>query len=135
MIKVCYDNQLTTIHFYIFIKGCKDIYGEDVKYFRKAEKVICETSAVFNFKEIIPPVIEYSELFQRSVGKDMDIVEKEIYAFTDKGGRSVTLRPEMTTSIARAYVEHHFVETLSVPVKLFYMAPCFRYEKSQKGRY
>ncbi len=116
------------------IKGCKDIYGEDVEYFRKAAKVMYETSAAFGFKEIIPPVIEYSELFQRSVGQDTDIVEKEMYTFIDKGGRSVTLRPEMTASVARAYVEHHF-ETLPAPIKLFYLGPCFRYEKPQKGRY
>ncbi len=116
------------------IKGCKDIYGEDIKYFRKAEEVMRETALSFGFKEIISPVIEYSELFQRSVGKDTDIVEKEMYTFTDKGGRSVTLRPEMTASVTRAYVEHHF-ETLPVPIKLFYIGSCFRYEKPQKGRY
>ncbi len=116
------------------IKGCKDIYGEDVEYFRKAEEVMRETSVAFGFKEIIPPVLEYSALFQRSVGKDTDIVEKEMYTFTDKGNRSITLRPEMTASVARAYVEHHF-ETLPAPVKLFYLGSCFRYEKPQKGRY
>ncbi len=116
------------------VKGCKDIYGEDIEYFRKAEKVMRDTARAFGFREIIPPVIEYSELFQRSVGKDTDIVEKEMYTFTDKGGRSITLRPEMTASVARAYVEHHF-ETLPSPVKLFYIGPCFRYERPQKGRY
>ena len=116
------------------IKGCKDIYDEGIVYFRRAERVMRNMALSFGFKEIIPPIIEYSELFQRSVGKDTDIVEKEMYTFTDKGGRSITLRPEMTASGGRAYVEHHF-ETLSAPVKLFYLGPCFRYEKPQKGRY
>ena len=116
------------------IKGCKDIYGDDIEYFRKAEKVMKQNASTFGFKEIIPPVIEYSELFQRSVGEDTDIVEKEMYTFNDKGGRSITLRPEITASVARAYVEHHF-ETFPSPVKFFYIGPCFRYEKPQKGRY
>jgi histidyl-tRNA synthetase len=116
------------------IKGCKDIYGDDIEYFRKAEKVMRQNASAFGFKEIIPPVIEYSELFQRSVGEDTDIVEKEMYTFNDKGGRSITLRPEITASVARAYVEHHF-ETFPSPVKFFYIGPCFRYENPQKGRY
>ncbi len=116
------------------VKGCKDIYGEDVEIFRSVEKVLRGTAKTFGFKEIIPPVLEYSELFERSVGEGTDIVEKEMYTFTDKGGRSITLRPEMTASVARAYVEHHF-ETLPSPLKLFYIGPCFRYEKPQKGRY
>jgi histidyl-tRNA synthetase len=116
------------------VKGCKDIYGEDIEIFRNVEKVLRESALSYGFKEIVPPTLEYSELFQRSVGADTDIVEKEMYTFTDKGGRSVTLRPEMTASVARAYVEHHF-ETLPSPVKLFYIGSCFRYEKPQKGRY
>ncbi len=116
------------------VRGCKDIYGEDAEIFRKTENVLRETVRKYGFKEIIPPVLEYSELFERSVGEGTDIVEKEMYTFTDKGGRSVTLRPEMTASVARAYVEHHF-ETMSSPLKLFYVGPCFRYEKPQKGRY
>ncbi len=116
------------------VKGCKDIYGEDIEIFRSVEKVLRDSARSYGFKEIVPPTLEYSELFQRSVGEDTDIVEKEMYTFTDKGGRSVTLRPEMTASVARAYVEHHF-ETLPSPVKLFYIGPCFRYEKPQKGRY
>ncbi len=116
------------------IKGCKDIYGEDVEVFRRTEEVLRKTVHEYGFKEIIPPVIEYSDLFRRSVGEGTDIVEKEMYTFTDKGGRSITLRPEMTASVARAYVEHHF-ETLPSPIKLFYIGPCFRYEKPQKGRY
>ncbi len=116
------------------VRGCKDIYGEDAEIFRKTENVLRETVRKYGFKEIIPPVLEYSELFERSVGEGTDIVEKEMYTFTDKGGRSVTLRPEMTASVARAYVEHHF-ETMPSPLKLFYVGPCFRYEKPQKGRY
>ncbi|MCD6426561.1 MAG: histidine--tRNA ligase [Caldisericaceae bacterium] len=116
------------------VRGCKDIYGEDAEIFRKTENVLRETVRKYGFKEIIPPVLEYSELFERSVGEGTDIVEKEMYTFTDKGGRSVTLRPEMTASVARAYVEHHF-ETMPSPLKLFYIGPCFRYEKPQKGRY
>ncbi len=116
------------------VKGCKDIYEKDIKLFQYSKRVLSETAEQYGYTEIVTPIIEYTELFQRSVGQDTDIVEKEMYTFEDKGGRSLTLRPEITASIARSYVEHHF-ETIPSPLRLYYIGPCFRYEKPQKGRY
>jgi len=116
------------------VKGCKDIYGEDMEFFQYSKKILSEIAERYGYTEIVTPIIEYSDLFQRSVGKDTDIVEKEMYTFQDKGGRSLTLRPEITASLARSYVENHF-ETLPSPLKKYYIGPCFRYEKPQKGRY
>lgn len=115
------------------VKGFKDIYGDEARLFEKAARIVKEVAASFSYKEIITPVVEYSELFERSVGLDTDIVEKEMYTFLDKSGRSVTLRPEITASVARSYIEHHF-ETNILPLKFYYIGPCFRYEKPQKGR-
>jgi histidyl-tRNA synthetase len=116
------------------VKGFKDIYGEELKLFKIAKNVLEEIAESFAYEEIITPIIEYSELFERSVGIDTDIVEKEMYTFMDKSGRNITLRPEITASIARSYIEHHF-ETKPLPLKFYYFGPCFRYEKPQKGRY
>lgn len=116
------------------VKGFKDIYGEELKLFKIAKNVLEEIAENFAYEEIITPVVEYSELFERSVGIDTDIVEKEMYTFMDKSGRNITLRPEITASIARSYIEHHF-ETKPLPLKFYYFGPCFRYEKPQKGRY
>ncbi len=116
------------------VKGCKDTYGKDIKLFRYSKRVLSKTAEQYGYTEMVTPIIEYTELFQRSVGQDTDIVEKEMYTFKDKGGRSLTLRPEITASIARSYVEHHF-ETIPSPLRLYYIGPCFRYEKPQKGRY
>jgi len=116
------------------VKGFKDIYGEDLELFKTARKVLEEIAESFAYEEIITPIIEYSELFERSVGIDTDIVEKEMYTFIDKSVRSVTLRPEITASVARSYVEHHF-ETKPLPLRFYYFGHCFRYEKPQKGRF
>ena len=116
------------------VKGCKDIYGREMELFQYIENVLSKMAESYGYTKIITPIIEYSELFQRSVGEDTDIVEKEMYTFQDKGGRSLTLRPEITASVARSYVENHF-ETLPAPLRKYYIGPCFRYEKPQKGRY
>jgi len=116
------------------VKGWKDIYGKDIKLFQYSKRVLSETAEQYGYIEMVTPIIEYTELFQRSVGQDTDIVEKEMYTFEDKSRRSLTLRPEITASIARSYVEHHF-ETIPSPLRLYYIGPCFRYEKPQKGRY
>jgi len=116
------------------VKGFKDIYGEDLELFKTARRVLEEIAESFAYEDIITPIIEYSELFERSVGIDTDIVEKEMYTFIDKSARSVTLRPEITASVARSYVEHHF-ETKPLPLRFYYFGPCFRYEKPQKGRF
>lgn len=116
------------------VKGFKDIFNEDIKMFQVAERSLKEVAKRFAYEEIITPVLEESELFKRSVGEGTDIVNKEMYTFLDKGGREVTLRPEITASVARCYIENHF-ETRPLPLKFYYFGPCFRYEKPQKGRF
>jgi len=98
------------------------------------EKVIRETTATYSYHEIRTPLFERTELFQRSVGEQSDIVSKEMYTFLDKGGRSMSLRPEGTAPVMRAFIENR-LDSLSSCHKLFYIAPMFRYERSQAGRY
>ncbi|KLO24890.1 MULTISPECIES: histidine--tRNA ligase [unclassified Marinitoga] len=114
-------------------KGTQDIFGEESKYWYFIEKKARETFLKYGYKEIKTPIIEPTELFKRSVGEDTDIVQKEMYTFEDKGGRSVTLRPEGTASVVRAYVENSMIN-LGSPIKLYYIGPMFRYEKPQAGR-
>ncbi|WGS64535.1 histidine--tRNA ligase [Marinitoga aeolica] len=114
-------------------KGTQDIFGEESKYWYFIEKKSREIFLKYGFKEIKTPIIEPTELFKRSVGESTDIVQKEMYTFEDKGGRSVTLRPEGTASVVRAYVENSMIN-LGSPIKLYYIGPMFRYEKPQAGR-
>ena len=88
----------------------------------------------YNYKEIKTPIFEYTSLFQRGIGETTDIVEKEMYTFEDKGGRSITLRPEGTASVMRAFMEHK-IYGRAQPKKYFYFGPMFRYERPQSGRY
>jgi len=98
------------------------------------EKIIREVTAIYGYQEIRTPTFERTELFQRSVGDDSDIVSKEMYTFIDKGNRSMSLRPEGTAPVMRAFVENR-LDLSSVNQKLFYIAPMFRYERAQAGRY
>lgn len=98
------------------------------------ETVIRETARDFGYLEIRTPLFERTELFQRSVGNTSDIVSKEMYTFEDKGGRSLSLKPEGTAPVMRAFIEHHLDQTPSAQ-KLFYITPMFRYERAQAGRY
>jgi histidyl-tRNA synthetase len=98
------------------------------------EAVAREVFGLYGYDEIRTPVLESTELFVRSVGEGTDIVHKEMYTFTDRGDRSVTMRPENTAGVARAYVEHSLAQA-GRPWKLFYIGPQFRYERPQKGRY
>lgn len=98
------------------------------------EKIIRETARDYGYQEIRTPLFERTELFQRSVGDSSDIVSKEMYSFEDKGGRSLSLRPEGTAPVIRAFIEHQLHQKASVQ-KLFYIAPMFRYERAQAGRY
>ncbi|MBR1884577.1 MAG: histidine--tRNA ligase [Clostridia bacterium] len=115
-------------------KGTKDIMFKEVNYWQKFESVIKEVCDSHNFSEIRVPTFEATELFSRSVGDGTDIVTKEMYTFKDRGDRSITLRPEFTAGVVRAYVENGLSSRPS-PVKLWYAGPVFRYEKMQKGRY
>jgi histidyl-tRNA synthetase len=89
---------------------------------------------LYGYREIILPIVEYTEVFARSIGEGTDIVQKEMFTFEDKGGRSLTLRPEATAGVARAFVEHH-LDTAGLPLKLYYRGPMFRHERPQAGRY
>ena len=116
------------------IKGCNDIQPEESgvwQYIEQAARRIFERNG---FSEIRVPIMEKTELFCRSIGDTSDIVEKEMYTFTDKGGSSVTLRPEGTAGVMRAYIEHKLYAQDPV-AKLYYLGPMFRYERPQKGRY
>lgn len=104
-----------------------------MKYWHYIENTIRKITKLYAFEEIRTPIFEHTELFKRSVGESTDVVQKEMYTFNDKGGRSLTLRPEGTASVARAYVENGFINRGS-PLKLFYVGPMFRYEKPQAGR-
>ena len=114
-------------------RGTSDIFGEDIKYRDFIINTSKELFDVFNYKEIITPVFEHTEVFDRGIGESTDIVRKEMYTFPDKKGRSLTLRPEGTASVVRAIIEHKlYAENL--PLKLFYIENMFRYERPQKGR-
>jgi histidyl-tRNA synthetase len=111
----------------------RDILPEETGYWTFLEEAVREVARRFNYREIRPPLVEHTELFSRGIGEATDVVTKEMYTFPDKKGRSLTLRPEATASVVRAYVEHglHATEPFQ---KLYYIGPMFRYEKPQKGR-
>ncbi|CAD2076297.1 histidine--tRNA ligase [Phocicoccus pinnipedialis] len=116
-------------------RGTKDILPVDSIKWQYIEEVLRETCRNFNYKEIRTPIFEQTELFVRGVGDTTDIVNKEMYTFTDKGGRSMTLRPEGTAPAVRSYIENKMHGDPNQPVKIFYQGPMFRYERQQKGRY
>lgn len=113
-------------------KGTKDILPEEIVNWQNIEKVASEVFSKANFKEIRTPIFEDTDLFERGVGDTTDIVNKEMYTFI-KSDRSLTLRPENTAGVVRAYLEHNFYRE-SPPVKLWYKGPMFRYERPQAGR-
>ena len=114
-------------------KGTKDMLPEEAYRWQYLERVAEETAAAFAFKEIRTPVFEYTELFSRGVGVTSDIVGKEMYTFLDKGNRSVTLRPEGTAGVARAFLENGLAGG-AMPFKAYYLISAFRYERPQAGR-
>ncbi|MDD3303569.1 MAG: histidine--tRNA ligase [Clostridia bacterium] len=115
-------------------KGTRDIFFDDMNIWQYVEKKIREIANNYHLNEIRTPVFEATELFARGVGEETDVVNKEMYTFLDKGGRSITLRPELTAGIVRSYIENGFDSYIS-PVKFWYMANMYRYEKMQKGRF
>ena len=114
-------------------RGTYDLYGVQAAKWRMIEEEIYRLMKEFCYSEIRTPIFEHTELFQRGVGDTTDIVQKEMYTFEDKGKRSITLKPEGTAGAARAYLEHKMFADPQ-PTKLFYITPCFRYEKPQAGR-
>jgi histidyl-tRNA synthetase len=112
----------------------QDILPPDIYLWQEVEAVAREVFSSYGFQEIRPPVMESTNVFTRGIGENTDIVEKEMYTFTDKGDRSISLRPEGTASVVRCYVEKN-LHTLPSPQKFFYTGPMFRYERPQSGRY
>ena len=119
---------------YNALKGIQDILPPDIHVWQRIESVAREIFQRYGFQEIRIPIIESTDVFIRSIGETTDIVEKEMYTFQDKAGRSITMRPEGTAPAVRCYVEHHLYN-LPVPQKFFYSGPMFRYERPQKGRF
>lgn len=116
------------------VRGTQDILPKDSYKRRFVEDIMLKEASLYGFKEIRTPVFEHTELFDRGVGDGTDIVQKEMYTFNDRGGRSLTLKPEGTVSAARAMLEHGLFND-ALPIKLTYITPCYRYEKPQAGRY
>ncbi|MBE7083221.1 MAG: histidine--tRNA ligase [Clostridiales bacterium] len=114
-------------------KGTKDVLPQDSYKWQFVENKARETAKVFGASEIRTPTFEHTEVFLRGVGETTDIVNKEMYTFNDKGGRSITLKPEGTAGVARAFVENGLSNSV-LPAKLFYITQCFRYERPQAGR-
>ena len=115
-------------------KGTRDIYGSEAKRWQYVSKVIDEVMEKYNYSFIRVPVFESSELFHRGVGETTDIVTKETYDFTDRGGRNMTLRPEGTAGVVRSYIENKMYGDNNQPVKFYYNCPMYRYERPQAGR-
>lgn len=115
------------------IKGTKDVLPKDAYKNQYIESTALDVAERFGYKEIRTPVFEHTELFQRGVGDTTDVVQKEMYTFDDKGGRSITLRPEGTAGAARSYLENGLCNE-ALPQKVCYITSCYRYEKPQAGR-
>jgi histidyl-tRNA synthetase len=115
-------------------RGTVDILPKEAAKWQFVEETIKEICNRYHYKEIRTPLFEHTEVFQRGVGDSTDIVQKEMYTFDDRGGRSLTLRPEGTAPVVRAFVENKLYGDPNQPVKLYYFAQMFRYERPQKGR-
>lgn len=114
-------------------RGTKDILPGTINGWRYTEQIIREVCREFNYQEIRTPIFEHTELFQRGIGDGTDVVDKEMYTFTDRSGRSLTLRPENTASVVRSFVENKLYAE-PMPLKVFYIGPMFRYDRPQAGR-
>jgi len=116
------------------IRGTHDILPGEVERWQRVEDVSRRLFERYGYAEVRTPILEREELFAKGTGETTDIVQKEMYAFTDKGGERVTLRPEATPSLVRAFVEHSLEQHMAAP-KVYLFGPMFRYERPQKGRY
>jgi histidyl-tRNA synthetase len=115
-------------------RGMRDILPGDQPYWQQARKVLEKSAVEYGFSRIDTPIIELENIFLRSIGSENDIMEKELYTFRTKGGDSVALRPELTSSVTRAYIQHG-MNILPKPIKLFSFGPAYRYDRPQDGRY
>jgi histidyl-tRNA synthetase len=114
------------------VRGTHDLFGETIRRHRHVVETGRRTAELYGYEEIQTPIFEFTEVFKRSLGDTSDVVTKEMYTFEDRGGDSLTLRPENTASVARAVISGGMLQAL--PLKLFYAGPMFRYERPQKGR-
>lgn len=117
------------------VKGTHDVILDEARQYSYIEVLLEKCAELYGYKEFRTPTIETTELFLRSVGGSSDIVRKEMYTFDDKGGRSITLRPEVTAGTIRSMVNNKLFANQDFPVKGYYCGPCFRYERPQQGRY
>ena len=115
------------------VKGTNDILPNESYKYRFIEEKMLDIASLYGFREIRVPVFEHTEVFSRNVGENTDVVQKEMYTFLDKGGRSVTLRPELTAGVVRSVIERGLLNE-ALPVKVCYIGGCYRYEKPQAGR-
>ena len=116
------------------VRGTRDIVPGEVERWQRLEAVARRVCRLYGYQEIRTPVLEREELFAKGTGESTDIVQKEMYTFTDKGGERVTMRPEATPSMVRAFVQHSLEQSMAT-AKLYSLGPMFRYERPQKGRY
>ena len=116
------------------VRGTRDLIGEDARRHRHVADTARRIAERYGFEEWITPVIEDTAVFARTLGETSDVVTKEMYSFTDRGGDSITLRPEATAGLCRALVSNGLAQS-NLPRKVFYAGPMFRYERPQKGRY
>ena len=116
------------------VKGTRDILPPDSYIWNCVEVLAAEVFQGFGYGEIRTPLMEPTELFTRSIGEDTDIVNKEMYTFLDKKGRSLTLRPEGTAPVVRAMIEHELLKQQGAQPRVYYVGPMFRYERPQAGR-
>src|ERR1700731_488564 len=114
-------------------RGTQDLLPEMARRHRRVSDTARELAALYGFAEIATPIFEITEVFSRPIGEHTDVVSKEMYTFTDRGGEEVTLRPENTAGVVRAVLSNGL--TQSTPLKYFYSGPMFRYERPQKGRF
>lgn len=116
------------------VTGMRDLLPQDQKYWKAVRSVAEKIALDYGYDQIDTPILENTDLFVRGVGKTTDIVEKEMFSFVDQGGDSLSLRPEGTAPVVRAYIQHGMINQTQ-PARLFYMGPMFRHEKPQSGRY
>lgn len=116
------------------LRGMRDVLTDEYKYWNLTLKKADDLAAIYGFKRIETPVLEKLDLYERSTGKETDVVSKEMYSFVDLGGEKIALRPELTPSMVRAYIEHGMFN-LPQPLKLYSIGQCFRHDKPQAGRY
>lgn len=114
-------------------RGTQDLFGDELRKWHAIEALIRQMTPVFGYEEIRTPEFEHTEVFKRE-NDSSDVVNKEMYTFTDRGDRSLTLKPEGTAGLIRAFVENKLYTTPDLPAKYYYVTPCFRYERPQKGR-